>query len=98
MIQYATFYLYDLCHFFTIKNEKRREKSLNSYEDCRLWFIGFIIDYDVFQFFCIFIFSFAIFWLSSLSCSWRHDAISENCYCPCITIVITKSIIRQQKK
>ncbi len=62
MIPYVAFYLYDLCHLFTIKNEKRRKKSLYFYEDCRLGLLVlFFIDYDVFQAFGIFIFPLPFF-------------------------------------
>lgn len=64
-------FIYMIYVIYSLSKMKREgKKSLYFYEDCRLWFIGFIIDYDVFQVFGIFIFPFAIFWFSSLSCSW----------------------------
>ena len=82
-------------HYQKMKNEGKKVSILTKIVVYGLLVLSLIMMY--FSFLAFFIFSFAIFWLSSLSCSWRHDAISENCYCPCITIVITKSIIRQQK-
>ena len=68
---YMIYVIYSLSR---MKNEGKRVSILTKIVVYGLLVLSLIMMY--FSFFGIFIFPFAIFWLSSLSCSWRHDAVS----------------------
>ena len=90
---YMIYVIYSLSK---MKNEGKKVSILTKIVVYGLLVLSLIMMY--FSFLAFLFSPLPFFGFLALSCPWRHDAISENCYCPCITIVITKSIIRQRRK